>query len=109
MIAPNEGSATEIPFTLKPGGKQPPKCQPYGHILQLDWTPEKMIGGIHLPENMKKMPFYSVKVIAVGPECKLVKEGDNVLLPAQMIQEATWDGNRAFFTGENQILCVVKD
>ena len=96
-----------LPVAVQKPDGTPWSYRPYGHILQLDWKPQTMIGGIHLPQNMKKMPFYRVRVIACGPECKLVKPEDHVLIPAQMIQEATWDGNSAYFTGENQILAVV--
>ena len=114
MIQPHDlpGSSNIIdigaPIAKKKADGAEWKYRPYGHILQLDWQKQTMIGGLHLPQNMKKLPFYRVRVIACGPECKLVKPEDHVLIPAQMIQEATWDGNSAYFTGENQILAVVE-
>jgi co-chaperonin GroES (HSP10) len=86
-----------------------PTYKPYGHIIQLDWSPEEVSGGIHIPKSAQRpnLPFYRVQVLAVGPDVKLVKQGDWVLLPSQVILTAKWDGHTAYFSSEDKILGVV--
>ena len=101
-----------VPFTLHTNlSATKPTYKCYGEILQLDWTPQDNIGGIHIPKASQAkigLPFFKVKVLAAGPDCKLAKKGDWVLLPQQVILHAKWDSDLAFFTSENKILAVVE-
>lgn len=101
----NQIEGIEISF---PGVKALTK--PWGHILQLDWEPQMIQGGIIIPENAKssKLPFYKVQVLAVGPDVKHVKVGDFVILPSQVILTAKWDKNVAHYCSEDKILAVVE-
>ncbi len=100
-----------VPFTLHTNlSATKPTYKPYGEIIQLDWTPQENIGGIVIPQKSQAkmgLPFFKVKVLAVGPECKMVKVGDHVIIPQQVILHAKWDGDLAFFTSENKIVAVV--
>lgn len=120
MIQPNspEESApvhmTEIPFAgvANLGAPQGPKYRPFGHIMRLDWEPQTMVGGLHLPQKMKTLPFYRVRVLDVGPDVKMVKAGDWVIMPSQVILTAKWDDesgrpHTAYFSSEDKILAVV--
>lgn len=90
--------------------KPQPTYKPYGHIIQLDWEVPTMAGGLHLPDSAKQkhLPFYRVPVLEVGPECKMVKKGDHVIIPSQVILTAKWDGYTAYFSSEDKILAVVE-
>lgn len=106
--AETELHAQEIAF---PGIKPAVSYKPYGQIIQLDWEPQKMSGLIHLPDKAPqalKLSFHKIRVIAAGHECKLVKDEDFVLLPAEAIMPAKWDGNVAYFSSENKILAIIK-
>lgn len=104
----NEGGhLQEIPFQ-KSGDA--PKYRCYGEIIQLDWTPPTF-GNLVIPEKSQAkmgLPFFKIKVIAAGPDCKLVKVGDHVLMPQQVILKAQWDGGLAYFSSESKILGIVE-
>lgn len=89
--------------------KPVPRYKPYGEIIQLAWEPVEMVGGLHLPKNAKAhLPFYRVEVLEAGPDAKLVKKGDWVIVPSQVILTCKWDGHTAYFTSENKVLAVVE-
>lgn len=121
MIQPEENAGGDtapemhestVPFTLHTNlNATKPVYKPYGEILQLDWTPQEQIGGIVIPKQSQAkmgLPFFRVKVLAAGPDCKMVKVGDYVIIPQQVILHAKWDGDLAFFTSENKIVAVVE-
>lgn len=106
---PEPSNEIEIPF---PGGvvRPKPKYRCTRDIILLDWEPKTMQGGIIIPEKSQKamqLSFYSIPVIAAGPECKVVKSGDNVLLPAEAILRVPYDGHVAYFCNEHKVLAVV--
>lgn len=114
MIQPEDqagGDAQQIPFTPLGELPHPPVAyQPYGEIIQVDWTPPTF-GKLIIPEKSQAklgLPFFKIKVLAAGPACKQVKAGDWVLLPQQVLLKADWGGGLAWFTSENKILAIVQ-
>ncbi len=104
------GTEIEIPF---PGGlvKKPVKYRCTRDIIQLDWEPQSSIGGIIIPEKSQqamKLSFYTIPVLAAGPDCKVVKEGDNVLLPSEAILRVAYEGRVVYFCNEMKVLAVVE-
>lgn len=55
------------------------KLRPLKDSVIIELIPEKdrTKGGIYIPDNAQDKPT-SGKVIAIGPECKEIKEGDQV-------------------------------
>lgn len=119
MIQPEDNSAGEsggdahqiAQFPLAELPHPAVTYKPYGEIIQLDWTPQDRVGKLIIPEKSQAkigLPFFKVKVLAAGKDCKLVKAGDWVLLPMQVILHAKWGGGTAYFTSENKVLAVVE-
>lgn len=120
MITPNnpeEPASTEthksiIPLPGFDGPKPAMKYRPCRDIIQLDWEPMSSIGGIIIPEKAQqgmKLSFYSIPVLAAGPDCKVVKEGDNVLLPSEAILKVQYDGRVVYFCNEMKVLAVIEE
>lgn len=113
MIQPeDQGTEIEIPF---PGGgaiRPKPAYRPCRDIIQLDWEPKSSIGGIIIPEKAQqgmKLSFYSIPVLAAGPDCKVVKAGDSVLLPSEAILRVQYDGQVVYFCNEMKVLAVIEE
>ena len=84
--------------------------EPCGVYLVIDIAPpSRVIGGLHMPANMKLPPFSEARVIAKGPDCKQVKVGDVILLNEGAVIRGTADTLGAFaFTREDKIMAVVR-
>lgn len=86
--------------------------KPTRDIILLQWEPQSAVGGIIIPDKAKqvmKLSFHSIPVIAVGPDCKTVKAGDNVLLPEEAILTVKYDGRVAYFCNEMKVLAVISE
>lgn len=79
-------------------------------LLRLDQMPT-MAGNIHLPQKMKSLEFVTATALAVGPECKVVKVGNRVLVAIKAIingeQGIPLEGVKLYFTQENLVVAVV--
>jgi hypothetical protein len=105
-----EMHATEIAFptpkrlTIRPNG--------VNVLLFLDEAPTTQ-GGIHLPQKMKSLDFITATVLAKGPDCKFVKDGDRIIvaLKALINQEGgiLVGGAKLFFTQENLVIAVIEE
>lgn len=88
------------------------KIRPNGNNVLIAWRKESMAGELHLPAKMTSLKFISAKVLATGPECKMVKEGDVVVVALKGLVNGedgvVVDGNRLFFTQEPVIIAVVE-
>jgi co-chaperonin GroES (HSP10) len=89
------------------------KLEPIGVHLLVDMpneTEEEVVGGIHLPAGMRMRfdGFRPVKVIAVGPEVKQVKEGDAVLVTRAQVDQVVHDGHSYWRTTETAIVGVIR-
>jgi len=65
---------------------------------------EKTAAGIVLPDTVSKEKPGEGKVIAVGPDCKAVKTGDEVLFKKYSPTEIKIDGEELFLLDEEDIL-----
>lgn len=73
-----------------------------------------MVGGVHLPENFQmprlntgKVRHITSRVQAVGPDCKVVKVGDTVVVVDNATYEVTVEGETHLMVDEKQVLAVV--
>lgn len=88
------------------------RLRPNGVNVQLaiEHKPLKK-GDIILPGNVKGLEFITAVVIAAGPECKMVKSGDRVVVAAKGLVNGERgievDGHRVFFTQEQVIVAVI--
>ena len=68
-----------------------------------------MMGGIHLPGNSTVgVGFARVKVLAIGPDVKSLKAGNEVLVPRGAVQEVGHDGNSYFWANEATVVGIVR-
>lgn len=80
---------------------------PVGEAIWLEWEPDDT-GEIVLHATGPKMPpFVEALVLAVGPLCKQVKDGDRVVVNSAVITKMKFDGQEIYFTKELQIVAVV--
>lgn len=66
---------------------------------------EKTAGGIFIPDSAKEKPQGGI-VVAAGPECKTVKDGDAVLFAKYAGSEFSVDGDDLIIMREDDILGV---
>ena len=64
---------------------------------------------IVLPGNAKMPPFLEAEVLAVGPKCTQVREGDTVLLNAATILTIKVDGSEFTFTTETRVVAISRN
>lgn len=104
----SELHAVEIPFEAPAA---PMKFLPIADFLQLDVPKARNEGGIIIPGMPAGAALITADVIAHGPDCKMAKTGNTVLMVANGImggsQGAMIDGRRCFFTQEKYLLAVV--
>lgn len=89
------------------------KLEPIGPHLLVDMpneTEDEVVGGIHLPAGMRLQfdGFRPVKVLAIGPEVKQVKEGDTVLVTRAQVEMVVHDGHQYWRTTETAIVGIVR-
>ena len=86
----------------------PRTFRPTGEFILVDYVPSDRAGGLHLPGNAT-FEWVTVKALAVGPDCKLVKAGDTCLVAAKAIMSCRVDGQTVCFTRETgTVLAVVE-
>lgn len=106
--AETELHAVEVPFALP---EKTMKFIPCADFIQLDVPVTKDEGGIIVPGVAKSASLITAKVLAKGPRCEQVKEGDIVLMMASGIMGGAAgsiiDGRRVYFTQEKYLLSVV--
>ncbi len=69
-------------------------------VIQVLQTPQETAGKIILPQGSKFLPCLC-HVVAVGPDAKWVKEGDQVLVPTSvMTAEVRWNGDETVVVDE---------
>ncbi|MCJ2164345.1 MULTISPECIES: co-chaperone GroES [unclassified Pseudodesulfovibrio] len=66
---------------------------------------DKTAGGIYIPDSAKEKPQNGV-VMAAGPECKTVKDGDIILFAKYAGSEFTMDSDELIIMREDDILGV---
>ena len=59
--------------------------------------------------DQKERGVYCGKVIEVGPACKYVKPGDDVLLPLNCVRPVTFNKNIYFIVAEQNLITVMGD
>ncbi|EGB16033.1 Chaperonin Cpn10 [Pseudodesulfovibrio mercurii] len=74
-------------------------------IVQRKEGEEKTAGGIYIPDSAKEKPQNGI-VVAAGPECKTVKEGDIVLFAKYAGSEFSMDDDDLIIMHEDDILGV---
>jgi len=66
---------------------------------------DKTAGGIYIPDSAKEKP-QGGEIMAAGPECKTVKEGDSILFAKYAGSEFSMDGEDLIIMREDDILGV---
>lgn len=69
------------------------------------------VGAIHLPGTSTLSqfnPYAEVRVLAVGPDVKTVKEGDRVIVVRPQVQKVSLNGNLYYWTSETAVMGVIK-
>lgn len=112
------GHVTEIPFEL-PKNEDAQEIKKVADIVKPNGTnillrrdqAEQTQGGIILPQKMKSLEFITATVLAKGPDCKFVKEGDRVLVASKALINGEVgimvEGVRLYFTQEPLIVAVL--
>lgn len=96
-----------IPMTENSGETiilNPIVYKPCGDFIHIEAGEPDKVGLIHLPQGAKAVDFVQAKALAVGPECKWVKEGETILVAAQAIMRIKHDGRHAQFTKESSLI-----
>jgi hypothetical protein len=101
-----EGGLTDITIAF-PGMKSSKKYRPIGDYIRVEYSPSTQEGGIVLPGKVQ-MEFVTCTALECGPECKVAKGGDSLLLATKAIMKTQHDGLLTFFTKESAILAVVE-
>lgn len=86
--------------------------EPVDTTIWLDYDPDEILGGskLVLPHNTKLPPFVHATVLAAGPACKQVKDGDLVLVNSSTITRIkVGQEPDVFFTKEAQVVAIVKN
>lgn len=97
-----------------PGGIPVKTFQPFGVFVCIhDLTPKATPGGLVMPDGSGirtgVLETNVALVIACGPECKQVKEGDVVLIGQEVrVLSVIHKGNKTFLIREDHISGVVK-
>lgn len=84
---------------------------PIGRQVAMTWVnkDEMTNGGIVLPEgSMSKMIFAVTEVVAVGPECKQVKEGDRVLIDERTMLKRGYHRGVEYYVIEETLIAGVE-
>jgi len=66
---------------------------------------EQTAGGIYIPDSAKEKP-QGGEIVAAGPECKTVKEGDMILFAKYAGSEFSMDNEDLIIMREDDILGV---
>jgi len=74
-------------------------------IVQRKAEEEKTAGGIYIPDSAKEKPQGGI-IVAAGPKCQTVKEGDVVLFAKYAGSEFSMDGEDLIIMREDDILGV---
>lgn len=75
---------------------------------------DSKIGGIIVPRTMiqeqkaRDNPMLRLKVIARGPDCKQINEGDWIIINRNQFPVLPIDGRQLIFAEEEQIIAVEK-
>ena len=90
------------------------KYKPYGDYMRIEWQPQAMAGGIHLPEMLQQrtmgaLDWRLTTVIETGNDCKLAEPGDKILVAPEGVIKAKHNGLEVYFTKESVILGVVEE
>ncbi len=73
-----------------------------------DPTKEKSAGGIFIPNIAQVEPkVFEASVLEVGPDCKVYKAGQRVLIPGRILGDRLSDGT--VFVKESEIFGAVED
>src|SRR5580692_2628016 len=86
--------------------------RPIDSTIWLDCDPDEILGGskLVLPHNTKLPPFVHATVLAAGPGCKQVKDGDVVLVNSSTITPMkVGSGPQVYFTKEAQVVAIVSE
>lgn len=100
------------PFDLSRGAlPEAPKFnyRPVGWFLQVVSVEAGLMtkGGIVLP-GTGNLNFMTCRVVAVGPECKMCKVGDMVLLAKEGLVRAPHNGDNPMFIEERRVISIVE-
>lgn len=93
----------------------PLRLRPNANNVWLDYRPpgETKEGGIIVPGSARKLDFVTARVLAKGPDCRMVKEGDKILVAAKGIvngeQGILIEGRRVYVTQEQIIVAVIDE
>lgn len=69
------------------------------------------IGAIHLPGSAtlgQFNPYAEVRVLAIGPDVKTVKEGDSVIVVRPQVQKVSFSGNLYYWTSETAVMGIIR-
>lgn len=88
------------------------RYQPIGCLVAFyDYKAKETPGGIVLPDGCRGTIETPVgKVVAVGPECKQVKPGDEVLIhPGQLVHNCLYKGEVTRLIREEHIYGILRE
>ena len=100
----------QIPFptpkrlTIRPNG--------VNVLLFLDEEPDTK-EGIIIPKNAKRLDFVTATVLARGPDCKFLKDGDRIIVALKALINGesgmVVGGAKLYFTQENLVIAVIDE
>jgi len=103
-------SPDSIPVESKgePGYLSVPMPSPYYLMVQVIEQRKVTEGGIFMPDNAFQEPMPYGRVVAIGSECKLYKEGDYVLMSRMAGQPLVVGKITLLFIRESDVLGTMK-
>lgn len=93
---------------------KPMKFKPNSNYIRLDYTKAEKVGEIYMPQSAKGLKWVVSVALECGPDCKLVKPGDSVILAYRgLVNAEHGDGivkigsQETAWTQENMIIAVL--
>lgn len=81
--------------------------------LPLALTEESVIGGIIIPpetlEAMKRHAIVELEIVAAGPDCKVARAGDRVVVNKNVCSPIEWEGTEYMVFSEVTAFAIIKE
>lgn len=81
--------------------------------LPLRLTEESIVGGIIIPpealEAMKRHAIVELEIVAAGPDCKVARTGDHVVVNKNVCSPLEWEGAEYMVFSEVTAFAIIKE
>lgn len=80
--------------------------------LPLSETESDVVGGIIVPkrtlDQMKAKTYAELEIVSAGPDCKVARPGDRVVVNTNVCSPIEWEGTKYMVFSEVTAMAVIK-